>query len=171
MTPKTEAELQAVLERLGYEFPEDSLFRLVPVKKRLQGAAPRCNICERVYGLSRNESPRLLAFWGVKKDTPRPTPKMITVCLDMKACLQRAADAAEKADEEHRVNMKALLLEVELPTAEQLEGRSRPESELDHYYELHDGLSDMIEGGRLRVEDIPDDYAWLVNALAEIPRG
>lgn len=31
-----------------------------------------------------------------------------------------------------------------------------------------DGLSDMVEGGRLKREDIPDDYAWLVERLAEI---
>jgi len=30
---------------------------------------------------------------------------------------------------------------------------------------LHDGLSDMIEGGRLQREDIPDDYEWLVSVL------
>ena len=36
------------------------------------------------------------------------------------------------------------------------------------YQRLHDGLSDMIEGGRLTVDDIPDDYHWLVEALAEI---
>jgi hypothetical protein len=36
------------------------------------------------------------------------------------------------------------------------------------YRELHDGLSDMIEGGRLDEWDIPDDYRWLVEALAEL---
>lgn len=30
---------------------------------------------------------------------------------------------------------------------------------------LLDGLSDMIEGGRLTETDIPDDYRWLVDAL------
>jgi hypothetical protein len=33
------------------------------------------------------------------------------------------------------------------------------------YQQLHDGLSDMIEGGRLKEADIPEDYAWLVRAL------
>lgn len=36
------------------------------------------------------------------------------------------------------------------------------------YSKLHDGLSDMIEGGRLAEADIPDDYRWLVNMLAEL---
>lgn len=36
------------------------------------------------------------------------------------------------------------------------------------YYKLHDGLSDMIEGGRLTEEDIPDDYQWLVETLAAL---
>ena len=34
------------------------------------------------------------------------------------------------------------------------------------YAKLHDGLSDMIEGGRLSEADIPDDYRWLVESLA-----
>lgn len=33
------------------------------------------------------------------------------------------------------------------------------------YGQLHDGLSDMIEGGRLEECDIPDDYQWLVRQL------
>lgn len=36
------------------------------------------------------------------------------------------------------------------------------------YRQLADGLSDMIEGGRLTVGDIPDDYQWLVNLLEKI---
>jgi hypothetical protein len=34
------------------------------------------------------------------------------------------------------------------------------------YAALHDGLSDMIEGGRITREHIPDDYEWLVESLA-----
>ena len=37
---------------------------------------------------------------------------------------------------------------------------------LDAYRRLHDGLSDMIEGGRLTRAAIPDDYDWLVESLA-----
>ena len=36
------------------------------------------------------------------------------------------------------------------------------------YARLHDGLSDMVEGGRLRESDVPDDYRWLVEALARL---
>lgn len=36
------------------------------------------------------------------------------------------------------------------------------------YHQLHDGLSDMIESGRLTEEAIPDDYQWLVEALASL---
>jgi hypothetical protein len=36
------------------------------------------------------------------------------------------------------------------------------------YGELHDGLSDMIESGRLTEGMIPDDYQWLVEKLAEL---
>ena len=35
------------------------------------------------------------------------------------------------------------------------------------YGALHDGLSDMVEGGRLRQEDIPDDFKWLVKMLSK----
>lgn len=42
--------------------------------------------------------------------------------------------------------------------------------ELDHYHALHDGLLDMIEGGRLGEGDIPDDYQWLVHMLSNAPR-
>jgi hypothetical protein len=35
------------------------------------------------------------------------------------------------------------------------------------YAKLHDGLSDMVESGRLTEADIPDDYQWLFEALAE----
>lgn len=38
---------------------------------------------------------------------------------------------------------------------------------LSHYRALHDGLSDMIESGRLDENDIPDDYQWLVEMLVE----
>ena len=43
--------------------------------------------------------------------------------------------------------------------------------QLRHYGFLHDGLSDMIEGGRLREEDIPEDYQWLVRMLTTVPEG
>ena len=44
--------------------------------------------------------------------------------------------------------------------------RTHPESSLlSHYRKLHDGLSDMIESGRLTEADIEDDYQWLVHML------
>ena len=36
---------------------------------------------------------------------------------------------------------------------------------VNRYERLHDGLSDMIEDGRLTEADIPDDYQWLVETL------
>lgn len=42
---------------------------------------------------------------------------------------------------------------------------------LDGYSELHDGLSDMIESGRLTEADIPDDYQWLVQKLVALVAG
>ena len=36
---------------------------------------------------------------------------------------------------------------------------------VEQYEKLHDGLSDMIEDGRLTEMDIPDDYQWLVETL------
>lgn len=42
------------------------------------------------------------------------------------------------------------------------------EQALRAYGKLHDGLSDMIEEGRLTEADIPDDYQWLVESLAEL---
>ena len=41
---------------------------------------------------------------------------------------------------------------------------------LNSYRDLHDGLSDMIEEGRLTVADIPDDYQWLVDLLISLAR-
>lgn len=44
---------------------------------------------------------------------------------------------------------------------------------LKRYQRLHDGLSEMVESGRLTEADIPDDYDWLVNSmlvpLANVP--
>jgi hypothetical protein len=45
------------------------------------------------------------------------------------------------------------------------------EEAVREYSKLHDGLSDMVEGGRLKGASIPDDYQWLVvtlNALAAL---
>ncbi len=42
------------------------------------------------------------------------------------------------------------------------------EAVLESYQRLHDGLSDMVEGGRLAVSDIPNDYQWLVESLASL---
>lgn len=36
---------------------------------------------------------------------------------------------------------------------------------LKRYQRLHDGLSEMVESGRLTEADIPDDYDWLVNSM------
>lgn len=36
------------------------------------------------------------------------------------------------------------------------------------YQRLHDGLSDMIEEGRLVNSDIPDDFKWLADSLEKI---
>ena len=51
------------------------------------------------------------------------------------------------------------------------EGMENPaalRTRLDAYHCLHDGLSDMIENGRLTESDIPDDYKWLVESLAAL---
>jgi predicted protein tyrosine phosphatase len=39
---------------------------------------------------------------------------------------------------------------------------------LNKYRQLHDGLSEMVENGRITENDIPDDYQWLVSLLIEI---
>lgn len=44
----------------------------------------------------------------------------------------------------------------------------QPVATVQLYRRLADGLSDMIEGGRLTEGDIPDDYRWLVEHLAAI---
>ena len=41
---------------------------------------------------------------------------------------------------------------------------------LKRYRTLHNGISDMIEGGRLKRADIPDDYRWLVINMVRIAR-
>lgn len=40
--------------------------------------------------------------------------------------------------------------------------------QLAAYRRLHDGLSEMIESGRLRPEHIPDDYQWLCDSLEKL---
>lgn len=45
--------------------------------------------------------------------------------------------------------------------------RVKVKAALDIYSRLHDGLSNMIENGRLKESDIPDDYEWLVETLVE----
>lgn len=42
------------------------------------------------------------------------------------------------------------------------------EKMLAAYRSLHNGLSDMIEEGRLKESDIPDDYRWLVDTLVKL---
>jgi len=39
---------------------------------------------------------------------------------------------------------------------------------LQRYHALHDRLSDMIEDGRLKKSDFPDDYDFLVESLAQL---
>ena len=39
---------------------------------------------------------------------------------------------------------------------------------LTAYRKLHDGLSDMIEEGRLTMTDIPNDYDWLVTQIVAL---
>ena len=39
---------------------------------------------------------------------------------------------------------------------------------LNKYPLLHDGLSEMIEVGRLRREQVPGDYDWLAKNLAQL---
>lgn len=43
--------------------------------------------------------------------------------------------------------------------------KGKEEEALREYAKLHDALSDMIEEGRLREGDIPDDYQWLADTL------
>ena len=47
-------------------------------------------------------------------------------------------------------------------------GERLPLDTLQLYRRLADGLSDMVEGGRLKEADCPDDYRWLVEKLAAI---
>ena len=44
----------------------------------------------------------------------------------------------------------------------------KPPDPLAEYRKLADGLSDMIESGRLQRSDIPDDYQWLADQLCKI---
>lgn len=39
---------------------------------------------------------------------------------------------------------------------------------LRQYEKLHDGLSEMIESGRLTAADVPNDYQWIVETLASL---
>jgi hypothetical protein len=39
------------------------------------------------------------------------------------------------------------------------------ETALEAYRKLYDGISDMVEDGRLRDYDIPEDWQWLMKAM------
>ena len=39
---------------------------------------------------------------------------------------------------------------------------------LQAYARLHDGLSEMVEGGRLTENELPNDYDWLADSLADL---
>ncbi len=54
------------------------------------------------------------------------------------------------------------------PDGEPLKMGAAKDMLLGGYSELHDGLSDMIENGRLIEADIPDDYRWLVDKLVAV---
>lgn len=56
-------------------------------------------------------------------------------------------------------------LRAAIQAEEARRAQSAPSNLLDNYRRLHDGLSDMIEGGRLTRAEIPDDYDWLVEAM------
>lgn len=42
------------------------------------------------------------------------------------------------------------------------------QSLLAGYRRLHDTLVEMVEGGRLTIAEIPDDYGWLIAKLHEL---
>lgn len=39
---------------------------------------------------------------------------------------------------------------------------------LTAYRELHDGLSNMIESGRISRDNLPDDYVWLLEKMVNL---
>lgn len=51
---------------------------------------------------------------------------------------------------------------------EEAQAHALPLATMQLYRRLADGLSDMVEEGRLCEGDIPDDYRWLVELLGEI---
>jgi hypothetical protein len=59
--------------------------------------------------------------------------------------------------------------DVDLPHLEDLtQAVEFMENVLEKYRSLHDGLSDMVESGRLTENALPDDYGWLVETLADL---
>jgi hypothetical protein len=60
----------------------------------------------------------------------------------------------------------------DLPKESKTEIGELAETDIDavlaKYRALHDGISDMIEGGRLKPSDIPDDYQWLLTRMADL---
>lgn len=45
--------------------------------------------------------------------------------------------------------------------------KERVPLEVGSLIKLYDGMRDMVEGGRITLGDIPDDYGWLVLTLDE----
>lgn len=43
-----------------------------------------------------------------------------------------------------------------------------PAEALKEYRALHDGLSDMVESGRVGRRELPEDYLWLVEKLERL---
>lgn len=73
---------------------------------------------------------------------------------------------AGDADEAPEFNEGGVGYQATEMVREALEGQE-PEV-LRKYRALHDGLSEMVEEGRLTRDMIPDDYHWLVETLAEL---
>jgi hypothetical protein len=58
---------------------------------------------------------------------------------------------------------------LNLNSGSRLEDSDATDAEiLAEYRALHDGLSEMVEAGRLNVAEIPDDYDWLINQLVKL---
>lgn len=81
-------------------------------------------------------------------------------------------EAAEEARDELAMSMEDARDSDSLPAGSEVDVGDVVKGDIDRvlakYRTLFDGISDMIEEGRLSEKDIPDDYHWLTTRMAEL---
>lgn len=134
--------------------------RLTPGAIVPAGECPECGALAYLIGASAGEAPRQMIrdLLGAIGNLVEQVEQMKGMFPDEDGAIAAALGNAEETVEAAEKQIAGWPAGAAPSTAD---------SQLAAYRKLHDGLSDMIEGGRLTADMIPDDYDWLVKMLAE----